>query len=67
MSEIKSDENNLEQYLIFSLRNVEPKIKELVAAQTKKDRAKIQREIISIIKDAGYRNEALKMTAMFNL
>jgi len=67
MYKTKIDENNIEEYLIFSLRNVEPKIKELIAAPTKKNRAKIQREIISIIKDAGYSDEASQMIAMFNL
>ncbi|MEY2373785.1 hypothetical protein [Lysinibacillus capsici] len=56
-----------EGYVNFHMMKVEPKIQELIAAGTKKARAKIQREIINIIKDAGYHNEAIRMIAMFNL
>lgn len=56
-----------QQYLTFHLINVEPKIQEIIAAQTKKERRKIQREIITIIQDAGYNREAIQMKAMFNL
>lgn len=56
-----------QQYLTFHLINVEPKIQEIIAAQTKKERRKIQREIITIIQDGGYNCEAIQMKAMFNL
>lgn len=67
---VSSQENHqefMEEYITFHLINVEPKIQELVAAETKKARAKLQREILAIIKNAGYHREAMQMKAMFNL
>ncbi len=65
---IQKDVNvSSQDYLTFHLINVEPKMQELVAAETKKARAKLQREIVAIIKNAGYHREATQMKAMFNL
>jgi hypothetical protein len=57
----------IQKYTIFHLEKVEPKIKELVGTPTKKERRKLQEEIVRIIENAGYHHEALEMTAMFNL
>lgn len=66
---IQKDVNiSSQEYLTFHLTNVEPKMQELVAEEkTKKARAKLQREIVAIIKNAGYHREAMQMKAMFNL
>lgn len=63
----QENEKYMSEYLTFHLTNVEPKIQEIFFAETKKERRRIQREIVAIIKDAGYTLEATQMKAMFNL
>ena len=58
---------NEQKYLAFYLGKVEPKIQELIAAPTKSARAEIQKEIITIIEDAGFSQESVRFKAIFNL
>ncbi|MCM0627113.1 hypothetical protein M5J14_21690 [Lysinibacillus sp. OL1_EC] len=68
-NDVKTSDDNqyMQEYGQFYFINVEPKVQELVAAQGTKARRKIQREILAIIKNAGYHNEAYRMRALFNL
>ena len=57
----------IQNYTKLHLEKVEPKIKELIAASTKEERAAIQKLIVKVIEEAGYTHEASEMSAMFNL
>ncbi|MBQ0140180.1 MAG: hypothetical protein KBT36_12910 [Kurthia sp.] len=57
----------IQKYTKFHLEEVEPKIKQLISAPTKKERKAIQEQIVKVIEENGYTHESSAMAAMFNL
>lgn len=64
---MKNPEDNKKEYFDFYLKEVVPKVEELVNASGHKKRKQIQMKIISTIKGAGYDSEAKRLKAIFNL
>lgn len=55
------------EYAKFYQLNIDPKINELVSAENSKQRRKIQKEIIALIRNRGFNNEATRLKAIFNV